>query len=255
MNYTFHSTDPDNYNECQCPVIYTGVSKLVKWWASEIISNYNVILLDKSDYIEFELVDNPNKRWYPSKRVSVITSNLDLTFDDDNEGNDINIRRTEIDTFKFSSSQRFSINDMTYNCAQCFGFYYTTNYNIESTFDNDPKSNTYQSWVIESKAMGYRNGTPVYFLISNLGQPNQINKENDKWKPIFPAILMNIQNSFQNGASLFYSNSDYQSVSPVAALSNLRVKLVDANLVPVHIFNPMYVTIQVEEIPDEERQP
>ena len=44
-------------------------------------------------------------------------------------------------------------------------------------------------------------------------------------------------------------------MSPPSALSNLRVKLVDANLVPIKLLNPLYVSVQVLEISDQEKQP
>ena len=64
MKYTFHSTDPDNFNEIYCPIIYPGVCRRVRWWVNELTSIQNIIVLDTTDYITFYLegdshLDNP----------------------------------------------------------------------------------------------------------------------------------------------------------------------------------------------------
>ena len=244
MNYTFHSTDPDNYNEVFCPIFYSGVCKRVKWWVSEITSIHNIIVLNPDDYIKFEIENDLGVReeviWHPEKRYTDITSNFDLDFNDD-ETVDIQIYRTELNTFKFESTHWFKIWDMSYNCKQVFGLYYLDKVEIEAPATEYDNLNNPVYFVIESKAVGYGNSTSVWFLISNLGQPNQItthnNKwtnqittHNNKWTPKFPSVVMNIQNTFQDRCSISYNNADYQAVSPTSALSNLRVKLVDGNL-------------------------
>ena len=256
MNFTFHSTDPDNYNEVSCPIIYTGVCKHVRWWASELTTIHNIIVLDTNDYIKFGVGDElmmDELIWHPSQRFTDINANFDITFNNDNESDDIHIERTELNTIKLTSSSWFKILDMSYNCKQVFGFYYLDNVDVECEYQYEGKDK--DKYVIESKSIGYRNLTPVWFLISNLGQPNQITTHNNKWTPIFPSVVMNIQNTFQNECNITYNNSDYQSISPTSALSNLRVKLVDGNLEPIHLLNPMYITIYVSEIPEEEKQP
>ena len=251
MNYTFHSTDPDNYNEVRCPIIYTGVSKFVKWWASELTTLHNIIVLDTSDYIIFENEIGEQRTWHPSQRFTDINANFDISFNNDNKDDDVQIKRTELNTIKLTSFEYFRIIDMSYNCKQVFGFYYMDKVDVESqlVLEGDDKD----KWVIESKSIGFKNLTPVWFLISNLGQPNQINTHNNKWTPLFPAVVMNIQNSFANESNICYSNSDYQAESPSSALSNLRVKLVDGNLEPIHLLNPLYVTIYVQEIPEDQK--
>ena len=65
---------------------------------------------------------------------------------------------------------------------------------------------------------------------------------------------MNTQNTFNTYTAITWANSGYVSESPTSALSNLKVKLVDGNLGPIKILNPVYLTVIVQEIPDEERQ-
>ena len=72
---------------------------------------------------------------------------------------------------------------MSYNCKQVFGLYYLDKVEIEATPTEYDELNNPVYFVIESKAVGYGNSTSVWFLISNLGQPNQITTHNNKWTP------------------------------------------------------------------------
>ena len=254
MDYSFHSTDPDNYNEVRCPVIYTGVCRKVKWYISDISTFHNIVVIGKDDYITLDLGDGEETKVKMNEdygeandtffedfknKLHVVTGDKELEVEKDNLG------RVSI-----ISSISFSISDMSYNMAQALGFYYLDVYDIDPTFDESSAK-----YVIKSKASAFGNYTPVWYLISNLGMPNQINKANNPWTPIFPALVMSIQNSFQPGQPLTYSNSEYVATSPASALSNLRVKLVDGNLQPIKLTNPLYVGVSLSEIPDEEKQP
>ena len=241
--YNFHSTDPENFNEVFCPVIYTGTQDKVRWIVSDITTNHNIVVLSPEDYIEFDYFPI-----YLSKYYTEITDSFT------NDINDLLTTHTQLTTLKkdtrgiyyFESSYQIRITDMSYNMKQALGFYCET-FPLISKNENSV-------WKITAKGVGFTNFSPVWFLISNLGQPIQLNKEDTPWTPIFPAIVMKIQNSFQPGQPLTYSNSDYSALSPPAALSNLRVKLVDANLVPIKLLNPLYVSVSVQEIPMEEKQ-
>ena len=242
--YNFHSTDPDNFNEVQCPVIYTGTQDRVRWLVSDITTNHNIVVLSPEDYIEFDLIPIYLDKYY--------TDISDSFMDDINtlfKRHTIlaELKKNSRGLYYIESSTQLNITDISYNLRQVLGFY-CENFPIASKNENSV-------WRITAKGVGFTNFSPVWFLISNLGQPIQINREDTPWTPMFPAIVMKIQNSFQAGQPLTYSNSDYVSVSPPSALSNLRVKLVDSNLVPIKLLNPLYVSVSVQEISMEEKQP
>ena len=248
-DFNFHSTDPDNFNEVKCPIIYTGTSNKVKWYISDITTNHNMVVLSPDDYIEFEDIDFTYIKYNLTKYYTTI---YDTLMDDINNIFEIKTRQCKIyknnrGLYYFESSYSFTISDMSYNMRQVLGFYCDT-FPIDSKYENGV-------YRIMAKGVGFTNFSPVWFLISNLGTPIQINKEDSPWTPMFPAIVMKIQNSFQAGQPLTYSNSDYVSMSPPSALSNLRVKLVDANLVPIKLLNPLYVSVALVELTDEEKQP
>ena len=249
MEYNFHSTDPDNYAEVRCPVIYTGVSTNVKWYISDITTNHNIVVLSKDDYLtifdemeEIKIVLSKNYLEIGTDFPDQLTEMIKA------KGFIINVSKNEENCYQFESESYFEITDMSYNLKQVLGFYYLDDVKLKSTQVDD-------TYIITSKAVGFDSLQPMWYLISNLGQPIQITLNNDCWTPIFPAIVMKIQNSFQAGQPLTYSNSEYMSTCSPAALSNLRVKLVDGNLHSITLKNPLYVSVSVQDIPEEEKQP
>ena len=252
-DFNFHSTDPDNYNEVKCPVIYTGVSPRVRWYINDITTNHHIIVANPLDYITFSTnADFPEEDQFTIHLKRYYTEITPSFMDDVNEllhkdYVNLTLKQDNRNIYYFEHSTFFWIVDMSYNLKQILGFYYMS-FPLECKL----LASTY---FIYAKSVGFSNLTPVWFLISNLGQPIQINKEENPWTPLFPAIVMKIQNSFQPAQPLTYSNSDYISVSPPAALSNLRVKLVDSNLVPIKLLNPLYVSVSLQEITEDEKQP
>ena len=251
MDYNFHSTDPDNFNEVNCPVIYTGLSTKVKWFISDITTNHNIIVIGKEDYItiapeELDTITIHLEEDYNSADSSFINELQTLLQQNINES--ITVTKDSLNRLTITSTTYFEIINMSYNMKQALGFYYLGDkYVISPTQDK-----TTLVYTIKAKASSFESLTPVWYLISNLGCPNQINANNNPWTPIFPAVVMSIQNSFQSGQPLTYSNSSYVSTSPASALSNLRVKLVDGNLQPIKLTAPLYVSVSLSNIPKEE---
>ena len=75
-DFNFHSTDPDNFNEVKCPIIYTGTSNKVKWYISDITTNHNMVVLSPEDYIEFEDIDLIHIRYNLTKYYTTIYDSL-----------------------------------------------------------------------------------------------------------------------------------------------------------------------------------
>ena len=130
MKYTFHSTDPDNFNEIYCPISYQGVCRRVRWWVNELTSNHNIVILDTDDYITFDapgdshLTNNDDEEdeenfdsgvitWNPSKQY---TSSSSIKTDFNNaDATDITLEVTNSGCYRFKGTSDFSITDMSYN--------------------------------------------------------------------------------------------------------------------------------------------
>ena len=65
-------------------------------------------------------------------------------------------------------------------------------------------------------------------------------------------ILMRLLNSFFAKQPINNSNGDYTTIVRCTDLSDIRFTLVDANYHEVKLLTPMYLTVQIEAIPDPE---
>ena len=142
----------------------------------------------------------------------------------------------------------FEITSVSYGLKRALGIFYKKNITPENPMICEEKDRIY---IIQAKAIGYNNLTPIWYLLSNLGSPNVINTMNDPYEMYYPAIAMKIQNTFSPDQPIQYANGDFMSISQASALANLRVKLVDINLKPVKLLSPLVVTISFFEMAEE----
>ena len=63
---------------------------------------------------------------------------------------------------------------------------------------------------------------------------------------------MRVNNSFQPSIPLIHNNADFETILLLNDLSMLEFRLVDANLHDVHLFSPLYLSIQVRSVPDDD---
>ena len=245
-DYTFCSSDPEHFNEVDCPVNYLGVSRQLKWYVSSINTYFSVEMFTPDDFITIECEDAYYKinlsKSYKDRDNSGLLEDLNVLLSNEIDG--MTIIPDELSRQAFIHTKPFSITGMSYNLKQALGFFYVKQFPLHSVLAN-------QSYEIRAKAIGYSNLTPIWYLLSNLGSPNVINSMDNPWVMLYPSIAMKIQNSFTIDQPIQYANGDFMSVSQASALSNLRVKLVDINLNPVKLLTPLIVTISFYEVPDQ----
>ena len=245
---SFCSTDPDHFNEVECPVNYLGVSKQLKWFISSINTYFVVEMFNHEDYINVQVGETifcvRLEQSYKSRDEDGLDLDIQALFNSMMGDGRLLLTTDRLSRTRFSSGEPFSILDMSYALKQTFGFYYVKEFPIESVWQNG-------AYEIVSKAIGYNNLTPIWYLLSNLGSPNVVNSMHDTWTQYYPSIAMKIQNSFTVNQPIQYSNSEFISVSQASSLSNLKVKLVDINLKPVKLLSPLIVTVSFIETPDE----
>ena len=63
-------------------------------------------------------------------------------------------------------------------------------------------------------------------------------------------ILMRITNSFFAKQPIVATNGDYTTTVRSSDLSDVRFVLLDANYHEIKLLSPMYLTVQIESIPD-----
>ena len=59
---------------------------------------------------------------------------------------------------------------------------------------------------------------------------------------------MRVSNSFSANYPIINGNAEFQSVVPTNSLSDIEFKLVDANRKPIRLLTPMYLSINVEAV-------
>ena len=156
MKYTFHSTDPDNFNEIYCPIIYRGVCRRVRWWVNELTSIQNIIVLDTTDYITFylegdEYLDSPAEggtiTWNLSSQYTSISSSLMTEFNNSGK-TDLTLSKTDLGMYKFSTVMGyFEIKSMSYNMKQALGFYYVSDNETIKTEIASTSESGKSNWV------------------------------------------------------------------------------------------------------------
>ena len=256
FDYTFCSTDPDHFNEVECPVNYLGVSTQLKWYVSSINTYFSVAMFSPEDYIEFCIgfsTYSKTYRFYLQKNYKdrdesgLINDLIDL-FKTELGEDFLTITTDELGRIKFMCKNPFDITSVSYGLKQALGLFYKKNITPENPVNCEEKYGTY---IIQAKAIGYNNLTPIWYLLSNLGSPDVINTMNDPYEMYYPAIAMKIQNTFSPDQPIQYTNGDFMSISQASALANLRVKLVDINLKPVKLLSPLIVTVSFFEMAEE----
>ena len=95
---------------------------------------------------------------------------------------------------------------------------------------------------------------PVLYLLSNLGAKTFKNKLDDSSKSCLSTLktAMRINNSFSANYPIVSGNSDFETIIKSNDLSNVTFFLVDANLNELTLLSPLYLTIHVKAIPDED---
>ena len=253
MEYTFNSTDPDQYNEIICPINYTGASIQIRWYVSFVNGKSNIILLDEEDYFTLDNGESGEKHNVQKTYTNLenIGNKLSEIFNPANIG----VQIDNAQRILLFSDENFKIIDMSERLKYATGFHYLNEVDLAAhqgtieIINDDNETETVDRYIIKSKASYFDYLTPIWYVVSNLGSPNQVSSMREKYKNFYPAVSVKIVNTFADGQALSISNGDYQTISRASALNNLKVNIVDANLLPIKFLSPVYITICLEEVP------
>ena len=235
LNYTVTSTNTKEYD-----VIRTNLqipnSDISRLMVNNLTTKASFIVLGKEDYI----IINGNKYNmnddYGEVPTDTFAEILNFVF----EGNEeITVSVDTVKRLVLSSESKFIINDMSYNAKMVSGFY-NDSFPIESVFNGE-------NYQVMAQSAGYSMLTPILYLISNLGSKCYDNIDNNYCNH---KILMRVSNSFSANYPIINGNAEFSSVIPTNALSDIEFKLVDANRHPIRLLTPMYLSINVEAVED-----
>jgi hypothetical protein len=202
----------------------------------------NFVLLDKSDYIvindvkyciqdDFSDVNTASLVEYLNGIISVQTPEADIA-----------VYYDSCSRIYFASMNDITINDCSYNLKLMLGLV-----NVTLPISNNHMLNVHK--VLLCPDVGLYLSTPVLYLACNLGSNSYKNTQSSFTSM---RILMRLTNSFFAKQPINHPNGDYTTTVRCSDLSDVRFTLIDANYHEVHLLSPMYLTIQIETIPDAE---
>jgi hypothetical protein len=213
----------------------------------------NFVLLDKSDYIvindvkyciqdDFSDVNTASLVEYLNGIISVQTPEADIA-----------VYYDSCSRIYFASMNDITINDCSYNLKLMLGLVNVTlpisNNQMLNVHGQGPQATESGYKVLLCPDVGLYLSTPVLYLACNLGSNSYKNTQSSFTSM---RILMRLTNSFFAKQPINHPNGDYTTTVRCSDLSDVRFTLIDANYHEVHLLSPMYLTIQIETIPDAE---
>ena len=241
LDYTISSTDYEHNNR-----IYTNIAspntEYCKMTITSLTTIANFVVLDRSDYI----VINDEKYYIQEDFSDVNTASLveylDGIISVQTPATDITAYYDSCSRIYFASMNDITINDCSYNLKLMLGLV-----NVTLPISNNQMINVHK--ILLCPDVGLYLSTPVLYLACNLGSNSYKNTQTSFTSM---RILMRLTNSFFAKQPINNPNGDYTTTVRSSDLSDVRFTLIDANYHEVHLLSPMYLTIQIETIPDAE---
>ena len=240
LDYTVCSIDPEHYNRINCNLT-APITRYSSLTVTCLTANADIVVLNEDDYITIDGKRYSLKADYCNLNSETLASLLNNLFTL-NELN-INVRIDEARRFVFTSNKSFVINSMTYNYKLIIGFYNTT-FPIYSDYNESVE------YFIRANSSGFNLSTPVLYLLSNVGVLSYRNVNESELSG--SKIVMRINNSFSASYPIVINNSEFETTILSNDLSCLELTLVDAYMKEIKLLSPMYLSITVKAIDDEE---
>ena len=255
FDYTIASTDSDHNNRI-ITNLANSQTEYCKMTITSLTTMANIIILGKDDYIvlndeRFDIVDE-----YIQLDPWALTECLNRTVqkqslndngeeedeEDDEEEDEDNVYAFTCDSCNrvcIACAHEFELKDCSYNMRLLLGLI-----NVELPLSSHVEGS---ASIIVCPDVGMYMSTPVLYLASNLGSNSYKNANSGTTSM---RILMRINNSFFAKQPITACNGDYTTVVRSSDLSDVRFTLIDANYHEVKLLSPMYLTVQIESIPD-----
>ena len=237
IDYTISSVDYEHNNR-----IYTNITaphtEYCKMTITSLTTIANFVVLGTSDYI----VINEHRYNIQEDYSDVNTASLVEYLNGLVVDNKIVVYYDNCSRVYFTSSEtnHISIDDCSYNLRLMLGLV-----NVELPLQTD-------SGMLLCPDVGLYLSTPVLYLACNLGS-NSYRTAGTSFTSM--RILMRLTNSFFAKQPIVNVNGDFTTTVKCSDLSDVRFTLIDENYHEVKLLTPMYLTVQIESIPDAESDP
>lgn len=244
MDYTISSMDYRCNNR-----IFTNITspqtEFCKLTITSLTTMANFVLLDKNDYVIINDVRYDVNDDFSDVSTSSLVEYLNGLIDTLTPTSDLAVYYDSCSRIYFASRSIITINDCSYNLRLMLGLV-----NVPLPFAEN--SVVDDSHVLTCPDVGLYLSTPVLYLACNLGSNSYKNTTQTNYTSM--RVLMRLINSFFAKQPINHSNGDYTTTVRCSDLSDIRFTLVDANYREVKLLSPMYLTVQIEAIPDAEEK-
>ena len=273
FDYTISSTDCN-----QNSFIRTNLSgpqtEFCKMTITSLTTMANIVVLSKDDYFVLNgvkyCIDNDYTQVSESSLAEYLNTLLQSTYNVTN----IEFFYDTCSRMYIKSTNQLTLTECSYNISLLFGLvnvelplqsvdvvgdtpsYNTGTHHIQALSDGeedggeeeeDEEEDEEVTHILKFPNVGLFLSTPVLYLASNLGSNSY---KNTLKNTTSMRILMRITNSFFAKQPISATNGDYTTTVRSSDLSDVRFILMDANYHVIKLLSPMYLTVEIEAIPD-----
>ena len=250
LDYTVCSTDCEHYNRINCNLT-APITRYASMTVTCLTANCDIVVLNEDDYITINGKRYSLKTDYCNLNVETLAALLNNLFKQ-NELT-LSVRIDESQRFVISDSKSFVVNSMTYNYTLITGFY-NTSFPVYADYKAQGAGakglDEADIYFIKANSVGFNLSTPVLYLLSNVGSISYRNVNESELSG--SKIVMRINNSFSANYPIIVNNSEFETTLLSNDLSCLELTLVDAYMKEIKLLSPMYLSINVKAIADEE---
>ena len=248
LDYTISSTDHTRNS-----VIYTNLAapqtEFCKMTITSLTTMANIVVLSKEDYFVLNGVKYCINDDYSEVSASSLTESLNVLLQSTYGVTDTQFFYDTCSRIYISSTNELSLTDCSYNLKLLFGLV-NVEFSDEKPFQSTETTTNGQDvtvYTLRFPDVGMFLSTPVLYLASNLGSNSYKNMQKSTTSM---RILMRITNSFFAKQPIVATNGDYTTTVRSSDLSDVRFILMDANYHVIKLLSPMYLTVEIEAIPD-----
>ena len=201
----------------------------------------NFVVLDTSDYITINDTTFNIQEDFSDVNTASLVEYLNGLM----QSSGIEVYYDSCSRIYFTSMTDIVISDCSYNLKLMLGLV-----NVKLPISNNGMLNVHKMLLCPD--VGLYLSTPVLYLACNLGSKSYRTSDNGFTSM---RILMKLTNSFFAKQPIVNANGDFTTTVRCSDLSDIRFTLIDANYHEVKLLSPMYLTVQLEAIPDAESDP
>ena len=243
--YTINSTDFNHYNRIVAN-LEPPTTEYSTFAVSELTTKCSILILTTADYFTIN-----NKQYFFQSDYTDLNSEAFVEIVDDMIADDgYYCELDNASRIHFFAQNEYELKEMTYNCKLLFGL---VDIALPIVSRLNPEIETENKQEIFIPTVGFTLSTPVLYLLSNIGAKTFKNDDRNSAYQSALKTCMRLNNSYSANFPIVSGNSDFQSVIKSNDLTHCEFMLVDANLHEITLLSPLYITIHISGVEEEDK--